>query len=148
MIKTNRDHTISEIKISSFAVIEHVFDSHVYCNSRWCRPKRILELREKIRVSKDEDEIKKDNEKLKEMERTVQSFYRCKVKDKFLYQQMKNTYQPFTNEERLQESLHSYSTQKNEAMNNSVAKYAPKTRTYSTTMALTNRVMIAIGTSN
>ena len=33
-------------------------------------------------------------------------------------------------------------------MNNSVAKYAPKARTYSTTMALTNRVMIAIGTSN
>ena len=33
-------------------------------------------------------------------------------------------------------------------MNNSVAKYASKTGTYSTTMALTNRVMIAIGTSN
>ena len=82
------------------------------------------------------------------MQRTVQSFYRCKVKDKVLYQQMRDAYEPFTNEERLRESLHSYSTQKNEAMNNSVAKYAPKTRTYSTTMALTNRVMIAIGTSN
>ena len=33
-------------------------------------------------------------------------------------------------------------------MNNYVAKYAPKTRTYSITMALTNRVMIAIGTLN
>jgi len=61
---------------------------------------------------------------------------------------MRDAYEPFTSEERLRESLHCYSTQKNEAMNNSVAKYAPKTRTYSTTMALTNRVMIAIGTSN
>jgi len=61
---------------------------------------------------------------------------------------MKEAYQPFTTEERLQESLHNYSTQKNEVMNNSVAKYAPKTRTYSTTMALTNRIMIAIGTYN
>lgn len=61
---------------------------------------------------------------------------------------MRETYQPFTTEERLQESLHNYSTQKNEAMNISVAKYAPKTRTYSTTMALTNRIMIAIGTCN
>ena len=48
MMKTNRDRTISEIKITPLAVIEHLFDSHVYCNSRWCRPKRILELREKI----------------------------------------------------------------------------------------------------
>ena len=55
---------------------------------------------------------------------------------------MKDAYQPFTNEERLQESLHSYSTQKNEAMNNSVAKYTPETKIYRTTMALTNRVMI------
>ena len=82
------------------------------------------------------------------MQRTVQSVYRFKVKDKVLYQQMKDAYQPFPNEERLHESLHSYYTQKNEAMNNSVAKCASKTRTYSTTMALTNRVMIAIGTSN
>ena len=110
MIKTNRDRTISEIKIASLAFIEHMFDSHVYCNSRWCRPKRIIELREKIRISKDEDDIIKDNEKLMEMQRTVQSFYRCKVKYKVLYQQMKVAYQPFTNEERLKESLHSYST--------------------------------------
>ena len=148
MIKTNRDRTTLKIKIASLAVIEHLFDSNVYCNSRWCRPKRIIELREKIRVSKDEDDIIKDNEKLTAIQRTVHSFYRCKVKDKVIYQQMKDAYQPFTNEERLQESLHSYSTQKNEAMNNCVAKYAPKTRTYSTTMALTNTVMIAIGTSN
>ena len=60
---------------------------------------------------------------------------------------MKGTYQSFTNEERLQKSLHSYSTQK-KAMNNYIAKYAPMTRTYSTTMALTNRVMIVIGISN
>ena len=33
-------------------------------------------------------------------------------------------------------------------MNNSVAKYATKTRAFRTAMALTNRVMIAIGTSN
>ena len=59
MIKTNRDRTISEKKIASLAVIEHLFDNHEYYNSRWCRPNRILEIREIIRVSKDEDEIKK-----------------------------------------------------------------------------------------
>ena len=59
MIKTYRDGTISEIKIASLAVIEYLFDNHGYCNSRWCRPTRILEIRERIRVSKDEDGIKK-----------------------------------------------------------------------------------------
>ena len=34
IIKTNRDRTISEIKIASLAVIEHLFDNHDYCNSR------------------------------------------------------------------------------------------------------------------
>ena len=63
-------------------------------------------------MSKDEDENKKDNGKLKVIQRTVQSFYRCKVKDKVLYQQIKGAYQFLTNEERLQESLHSYATQK------------------------------------
>ena len=52
-------------------------------------------------MSKDEDDIIKDNEKLMEMQRTVQPFYRFKVIDKLLYQQMKDAYQPFINEERL-----------------------------------------------
>ena len=86
MIKTNRGNTISEIKIASLAIIEHLFDNHVYCNSRWCRPKRIIEIRERIRVNKDEDKNKKDNGNLNKMQRTVQSFYRWKVKDKVLYQ--------------------------------------------------------------
>ena len=59
MNKTNREGTILEINIALLAIIEHLFDNHEYCNSRWCRPKRILEIRDRIRVSKDEDEIKK-----------------------------------------------------------------------------------------
>ena len=102
MTKTNRDRTISEIKIASLAVIKHLFDNHEYCNSRWCRPKIILEIKERIRVSNDEDEIKRENDKLNVIQRTVQLFYRCKVKDKVLYQQMRDAHQPFINVERLQ----------------------------------------------
>ena len=57
MLKTNRDRTIPEIKIASLAVIEHLFDNHQYCNSRWYRPKRILDVKKKISVSKDDNEI-------------------------------------------------------------------------------------------
>ena len=55
---------------------------------------------------------------------------------------------PFTTEERLKESLHKFSTKKSEAMNNSVAKYVLKTRTYRTSMSLINKVMIVIGCCN
>ena len=33
-------------------------------------------------------------------------------------------------------------------MNNSIAKYTPKTKTYGMTISITNRVMIAMGVSN
>ena len=40
---------------------------------------------------------------------------------------------------------HSYDTQKNEAMNNSVASYAPKSKTFSLSNSLECRVAIAAG---
>ena len=61
-------------------------------------------------MSKDEDGNKQDNEKLKGTQRTLQSFYRCKVKDKVLYQQTMNAYRPFATKMRLQELLHNCST--------------------------------------
>ena len=41
-----------------------------------------------------------------------------------------------------------FDTQQNEAMNTSIAKYSPKTKTHGMTISLTNRVMIAIGILN
>ena len=76
------------------------------------------------------------------------SFYRNKYNDAKVYNQIKKAYLPYTTEARLKESLHLYDTQKNEDMNNSIAKYAPKTKRYGMTISLTNRVMIAIGVSN
>ena len=57
---------------------------------------------------------------LKEKEEGSQSFYRCKKKDKRLYEKNWITYAPFTTPKRLQESLHSFDTQGNEGMNTSV----------------------------
>lgn len=59
-----------------------------------------------------------------------------------------DAYRHFTIKTRLNESLHIYSTQFNEAMHDSVENLTPKIRTYSASMTLTNRVTIAIGTSN
>ena len=128
MIKTNRMKNISEIMLVLNAVVEHLFDNYEYCDERWCKPKR-----------------KQNGKEEKDLN---QSFYRSKIKDTKLYNQIWNTYKPFTTETRLKDSLHMFDTQQNEAMNISIAKYAPKTKTYGITISLTKRVMIVIGISN
>ena len=144
MIKNNYSKLIEEIKVAYKAVIEHLFNNHEYCDSRWCRPKKLIERNKKNELSESNEERLKNIE----IQRTKFSYYRSKTKDSTLSDQMTWCYLPFTTEERLKESLHKFSTQKNETMNNSVAKYAPKTRTYSTSISITNRVMIAIGWCN
>ena len=78
----------------------------------------------------------------------LEGYYRCKTKNAKLYKQFTKIYRQFTSEERLRECMHPYDTQLNEAMNTSVHRYAPKGRTYCSTMSLTNRVMIALGVRN
>jgi len=51
---------------------------------------------------------------------------------------MKEAYEPFQQRHILEQSQHPYDTQKNEGMNNTVAKYAPKSKTYSRSMSLQN----------
>ena len=90
-------------------MVEHLFNHHEYCDEKWCQPKL--------------------NARLKRKEEGSQSHYRCKEKDKELYTQIWKAYRPFTTPTRLKESLHDFDTQKNEAMNASIAKYATKTKT-------------------
>ena len=75
-------------------------------------------------------------------------YYRDKIKNSKLFKQFMEIYQQFTSEERLKECMHPYDTQLNEAMNTSVSRYARKERIYCSTMSLTNRVMIDLGTLN
>ena len=73
-------------------------------------------------------------EKLHEDRRKL--YYRNKEKDAALYDMMKNAYATFQRKEVLMQSMHTYSTQLNEGMNLAVAKYAPKTKTFSRSMLL------------
>ena len=62
MIKSNRMNELSQIVTASKAVVEHLFNEHMYCDEKWCRPK------------------KQRNEQKKE--EGSQSFYRCKKRIK------------------------------------------------------------------
>ena len=73
---------IEEIKVASKAVIEYLFNNHEYCNSRWCRPKKLLETNRKNKKESENNEETKNNI---EIQRTKVSYYRNKAKDSTLY---------------------------------------------------------------
>ncbi len=79
-------------------------------------------------------------------ENTEERFqYRSKVNDTDLYTKMKEVHDKYTTEDRLHEIHHPYSSQKNEAMNKAVTKFAPKDRVYSKSMSLKYRVWSVAG---
>ena len=93
-----------------------------------------------------EDRKKFAEHELSVMRRNSNGYYHCKVKHSELYHQMTLDMAQFISQEMLSMLQHNWSTQINEAMNNSVSSYAPKSRTYSTTDSLEARVNIAAAT--
>eukprot|EP00957_Ditylum_brightwellii_P027530 2081379-Ditylum_brightwellii.AAC.1 len=61
---------------------------------------------------------------------------------------MKDAYSIFQKREILEQRRHPFDKQKNEGMNTAIAKFPPKTGTFSCTMSLQNRVSIAIEVQN
>ena len=80
------------------------------------------------------------------VERANRGYYRCKVEHASVYNEIMHAIQPYLSDECLRQLHHPYHTQRNEALNKSVATYAPKHKTFSLTESLTTRVAIAAGT--
>ena len=150
MLKQARNLTIEEMSVKFKAVVEHLFNNHLFCSPEWCKPLRAaknktndlpiccpVDLGDRL-PSPDSPE---PNE-------TPQWYYRSKEEHPKLYSQILNAYAPYTTPERIAESNHPYDTQLNESLNNVVSRYAPKNRTYGTTMSLSNRIAIVIGVHN
>ena len=76
------------------------------------------------------------------------SFYRCKIKHRKLFERMKKALTRYATPERMSECLHGFRTQMNKCVNNLISYYAPKNKTYGTTMALNNRISIVTGIHN
>ena len=79
------------------------------------------------------------------VERNDRGYYRCKVKDKMLYKEIKQGYSRFVTPQILKQLNHPWSTQKNEVWNMYISNYAPKVKYYSGTDLLLARVNIVVG---
>ena len=172
MIKQARHLTLDEIKVKCKAVIEHLFDNHLFCDESWCKPKRVakevdniinnlnlpqssspplaqtVSAREQCLPPTPHSPAPTDNSHKTDTAHTPRSFYHSKIADPELYNQLLQAYNRFTTPERLQESLHPFNTQINESLHHVISKYVPKHKNYSTTMSLSNRISIVIGIHN
>ena len=157
MLRQARHLELEDMSIKFKAVIEHLFDNHIYCDAQWCRPLRIEQQNDnnlpqgslcmKIGITIGERN-RPPSPVFPTPTEPPQSYYRSKTEHSKLYDQMQRAYAPYTTPERIRESQHPYDTQLNESLNNVVAKFAPKNRTYAHSMSLSNRIAIVIGSHN
>ena len=101
------------------------------------------ELENVVFADTDLDALKEKEKNLRE--KKANKYYRNKERDAKLYSQLRECYSPHITVEKLTMLCHVWNTQTNEAMNTSVASYAPKTKTFCKTKSLETRVGIAAG---
>ena len=118
-----------EIEKRVRAPIEHVFDNHQFCQETWCYA------------------LKAKNEGKTYLPDEKRPFY-CKVKDERMYLQIKECLSKFQTIDNVGECLHSFDTQKNEAINNAIARVVPKFKHFGTTPALDTRISTVMGCTN
>lgn len=101
----------------SWQVVNHHFDDHTLCGS-WC----------KYRNSPVDDAAKKRRES------------RFRKKDSKLFKHVKEIYEDMVVPDKMKQCWHTFSCQKNEALNRVMAMFAPKDKTFSMTKQLHYRV--------
>ena len=111
MIKQGKDCDIEIFKQNARAILEHMFNNHVYCNSQWCLALRAQEegktyLNPSGWLSCSDDVGKK------------------------IYDQLKEVVNMYGNKFYLRQSMHGFSTQTNEALNQSQVMLTPKAKIF------------------
>lgn len=105
------------------AAIDHTFNKHDLCDSKWC--------------------------KFKNNQKKIDEFGAIKYKDVSYdcYAIVKEAHDKLTTKEKLLQIHHPYNTQQNESLNRAVAKQAPKNITYCKSMSLKGRVAFVVAVS-
>ena len=122
MLKRKRNGTLQDLSKGALAVFEHAFDDHIYCEEEWCLPSR-----KKLKTGNlHGDSVPSNDEHLGSTAHSPQperpTYYRCKIADNKLREQIWEVLEPCIHPHCLMELLHSWDTSLNEAMNQIVAK--------------------------
>ena len=84
-MKCNREKSVEDIMENIMAPLDHLFDDHKHCDSSWCHKKAKEEKKMECKDSKSE--------------RFREGYYRCKVKDKEIYESSCELCKPYMTEE-------------------------------------------------
>ena len=114
---------LNEFKANCRCIIHHHFGDHSQCSLEWCPFLRLAH----------------DPSKQKELK------YRCKIKDKPLYEQLLGIDGLFTTDKMLEEIYHTHDTNKNESLNKFITKFLPKDSYLCGSIASKSRVHVAVG---
>jgi hypothetical protein len=126
-IKMYRREPFPEFLRRSQAVIQHHFNDHSICG-KWCNFSIELEPEKRMEIT---------------METATK--FRDKMKQPGLYEVVERLTTHLLSPERPRESHHPCDSQKNEAMNQSATKHAPKGRVCSKSASLRSRVAVCAG---
>lgn len=119
-----RNKTPEELRDGLLATLEHEFNNHEYCSGDWCKW------------------LKTENNP---MERAaLEHRWWSKEDNRELYSTLHDIYMKFLTPERVQQMRHPYDTQKNESMNAKISRSCPKSKTFSKSMVLADRVAFVV----
>ena len=99
------------------ASLDHEFNKHDHCKPNWCKALQ--------------DDVNTEE---------IANRWMSVEKDSKKYVALRQVYDDFFTESQLKEMYHRYTSQKNEAMNQKIARVCPKNNTFSKTMLLADRV--------
>jgi len=129
--RQNKGSTYDIFRDRYKAVLNHHFGDHTYCQSKeeggWCRFK--------------------GNDSLI-AEAKLQNRYRDKTKDIQLYELVLKIWEHFGTELMLEQVFHRFMSQKSESLHQQISRIAPKDKHFSNSMALSDRVALAVITDS
>jgi hypothetical protein len=188
-LKQYHNEPIPSFVMRMLAVIEHPFNNHMFCDSKWCRYTKRKKKDEEEEPPNpqvdqwqtpflDENDIElssqspdcdnntisltsnnevspratlvkiepgTENEKTEEKGEHEVCLFWNKAVNQELYMALLAVIGRHTHPNKLRQLLHEFTSQKNEALNSSIAKLAPKDLTLSKTPTLGYRVAIVVG---
>ena len=130
----------TEEELDAYTILYDKEDEHVTF-FRDLVPETVEGLESMVFSQKDLDTLKEKEQNLRNKEDS--NYFRSKISDASLYEQIKESMAPYLQDDKIKMLAHPWSTQLNEAMNNSVASNAPKTKNFCGTTSLLTRVGIS-----
>lgn len=129
MIKQNKGGSLEDFVKNAHSPLEHLFNNHAYCSSKWCNA---LKAEEEGKIYTHPDGF---------CDKTTDD-------GKKMYEQLSEITHKYGNEYYLKQSMHPFTTQTNEALNYSQACVTPKSKSFHESYTFHYRHAITIGCHN